>query len=169
MEENIYKKKRLESRFKTLELAKKRYNYNPETGEITNKKGHVMKRNDGNIHFVVDRKSYSIKRSHLAYYLLTDQVADLIIHINGDKDDNRFWNLKAVPWEYKLQNQACQGFIKLSNGKFGAQVSYTENGRRKMKWLGCFTTKEEAKRKYLEEKKKIHLEFSMDRFTFKHD
>ena len=126
-----------------------------------------MNRADGSLQFAVNNKRYNIKRSHFAYFMLTDKIADIIIHLNGDKTDNRFWNLKAVPWEYKLQNQTTQGFIRLPNGKFGAQVSYTENGKRINKWLGCFETKEEARQRYLEEKERIHLEFLKDKFTFK--
>lgn len=166
----MYKQKRLQERLKTLQLAKERFKYNPDTGEIISKYGNVIQMKNGDLRFFVDKRSYRVKKWHFAYYMLTDKVADLIIHLNGDKTDNRFWNLKAVPWERKLQNQSCQGFIRLANGKFGAQVSYTdEEGRRRNKWLGCFKTKDEAKRKYLEEKKRIHLEFSMDEFRFKED
>jgi hypothetical protein len=81
-------------------------------------------------------------------------------HINGDRSDNRFANLRLVEGFHNQQNRraaqsnSASGLLGVSLhwGKWRAQI--TSKGKRI--YLGCFKTPEEAYSVYLQAKRELH-------------
>ncbi len=68
-------------------------------------------------------------------------------HINGDKLDNRRANLRSVSRRENLHNQSAKGYsFDAARGKWSA-VAADPHGKRK--WLGRYSTEEEAHAAYL--------------------
>ena len=90
-----------------------------------------------------------------------------IDHINRDRDDNRFSNLREAT---NGQNRAnCRSASKhgvkgvsfhpwLTERPWEGRVQYRRNGKRITKSLGCFPTKEEAHQAYVAEMRLLHPE-----------
>ena len=77
--------------------------YNAETGVFTsnNRRGRVSKgakcgaaNNEGYVRIELAGKSYSAHR--LAFLYVTGSIPDVVDHINGDTQDNRFANLREA-------------------------------------------------------------------------
>ena len=98
---------------------------------------------------------------------------DLIDHINGDKADNRADNLRAVDHQTNVQNtrkpnrRSESGFLGVQAEKrpgrsqqarkFAAKIGVTlEGGKKKLLYLGTFSTPEAAHQAYLEAKRRLH-------------
>lgn len=84
----------------------------------------------------------------------------LIDHINGDKADNRIANLRDVFADGNSQNVRKPN-VRNKSGFMGViwyqnkwRASMSVNG--KSKWLGDYSTPEEAHQVYLEAKRKYH-------------
>ena len=113
---------------------------------------------------MVDGKSYATHR--LAWLYMTGQwPRDDIDHINGNKADNRFCNLRDVPKNFNMQNERmarannAHGFMgvqfRKDRGKYVACLRVDGNVRR----FGAFDTPEEAHVAYVEAKRKHHPGF----------
>lgn len=77
----------------------------------------------------------------------------LVDHINGDKLDNRIVNLRLVDKSGNAQNARHKGyFLDSRSGKYCAQIKL----HGKAKWLGAFSTAEDARAAYLTAKKTLH-------------
>jgi hypothetical protein len=88
-------------------------------------------------------KSYLAHR--LAWLYTTGEwPAQLVDHINGDKADNRFANLREASEHGNTWNRKREGVHRRRNGRFGSAIS--PNGRRI--YLGTFDTAEEARAAY---------------------
>ena len=107
----------------------------------------------------IEGKVYKAHR--LAWlYVYHEWPKGLIDHINGNKSDNRIDNLRTVEAEGNSQNirkpnrKNKSGFmgVILFQNKWRASMSV--NG--KNKWLGDYSTPEEAHQVYLEAKRKYH-------------
>lgn len=87
-------------------------------------------------------------RSRLAYYWMTGEWPELVDHINGDKADDRWCNLRladkstnAINSNIRVDNTAgAKGVYKTRTGKWAAQIQ--KNGVNRH--LGTFDTMEEA-------------------------
>jgi hypothetical protein len=98
----------------------------------------------------------------LAVLMSTGSVveSEVIDHINGDKSDNRLFNLRAVSHAVNQQNQRApsknnrSGFlgVKLLRGSYIAQICVDGSP----KYLGTFKTREEAGSAYLDAKRELH-------------
>jgi hypothetical protein len=148
--------------------------YDPETGKfvwnVSRPKvkigcaaGYVHGR--GYIHIEIMGKSYAAHR--LAWLYMTGKMpANQIDHINRNKSDNRFANLReATHGQNRANSKTCnrhglKGIRRLPWMKDGDrcwQAQITHN--KKVHYLGCFYTKEEAHSAYCDAAKRMHGDF----------
>lgn len=124
-------------------------------GKVSNRFG------DG--YLKVSYKSKNIGGHRLAWLLHTGKwPVNLIDHINGDRLDNRFSNLREATNKQNIENQTkpssnnTTGFLGVSfhksTGKFVSHISVDY----KKKHLGYYNTALEAYNAYLEAKRKYH-------------
>lgn len=109
----------------------------------------------------VNNRRYAAHR--LAFLWMTGEWPKQVVdHINGDKDDNRWTNLRDVSQGVNCQNirapnrKNTTGFLGVSmepSGRFSARVYLN----RKPIYLGTFDTAEEAHQEYVKAKR-IHHE-----------
>jgi hypothetical protein len=147
--------------------------YNPETGiflwalprrkaKVGNEAGYI-KKNKGYRYIEIDGKTYAAHR--LAWVFVNGkEPKNFIDHINGIKSDNRIKNLREAT---NGQNRANS----LTNNKYGLKgVSYKKwikknpwmaqiTFNKKVIYIGCFPTKEEAHKAYCEKAKNLHGDF----------
>jgi AP2 domain. len=161
----------------TLERLKELLHYNADTGAFTR----IKIGTPGNQRFVnqiagsrevkgyqqikVDGKK-TYKAHRLAWFYMTGKWPDgQIDHINGDKSDNRFSNLRQATPGQNQQNRLSprtntsgyKGIYKLPR-KRPWRAFIHHNG--KQIYLGCFYTREEAAHAYVNAAKTYHREFA---------
>lgn len=153
----------------TQQRLKELVNYDPNTGIFTvaknrkgsrNKVGDVLGSNsNGYIEMQLDAKRYYAHR--LAHLFMTGILPiDSVDHINRDKSDNRFVNLRIVSHIQNMQNDIkprshgslkCRGIYKYKN-QFRAKIVCNS----KQIHLGTFASMQEASNAYLIAKSKFH-------------
>jgi len=138
-------------------------NYDPETGLFRwkTKSGRQAvgsiagsKHNLGYISISINKKRYYAHR--LAFLCMTGKFPENVVdHINGIKDDNRWSNLLACTQSKNMENRKCHqvnsktkliGSSRHQSGKFIAQI--TRNGVHK--YIGIYDTAEQAHKAYME-------------------
>jgi hypothetical protein len=149
--------------------------YDPQTGvfkwalprpkiQVGNTAGY-LKKNKGYVYIEVDGKSYSAHR--LAWFYVTGEMPkNQIDHINRNKSDNRFQNLREATSGQNRANSktnnmhGLKGVRRLPWMKDGDRCWQTQiTHQKKVLYIGCFHTKEEAHQAYCEAAKKLHGEF----------
>lgn len=95
-------------------------------------------------------------------------------HINGDTCDNRWVNLRLATHAQNIANSRLVAtntyrmkgvyLLRPPNGgtlrkPYQSKISYTENGKRKSKYLGTFATAKEAHEAYMAEAHIMRGEF----------
>lgn len=153
----------------TVEELKDVLHYDPETGQFTWIKRTAKCVHVGDVAGNVNKFGYctigikaKIYKAHrLAWLYMTGEwPKGLIDHINGDKSDNRFANLRVVDESGNSQNirkpnirnkSGYMGVIKYYN-QWRANITINN----KTQWLGDFATPEEAHAAYLAAKRKHH-------------
>jgi hypothetical protein len=97
----------------------------------------------------------------LAWFFVTGEwPLGWLDHINGDRQDNRYSNLREATTSENQQNRKMQTYSK--SGMIGVRRSYGSrwramiiiDGRRI--YLGAFATKDEAHAAYIKKKSEIH-------------
>ena len=97
----------------------------------------------------------------LAFFYMTGEwPPEDVDHINGNRDDNRWLNLRLVSRSVNLQNRHGPGIknttgflgVSPSGGKYLAQIRADGCA----KYLGRYSTPEEAHAVYVEAKRKYH-------------
>ena len=154
----------------SLTKLKENLHYDPETGVFTRIKGNGRNVNIGDIAgsnrsgYVLIWVNNSPYQAHrLAWlYMMGVMPIEFIDHINGDRSDNRFGNLREATHQQNRQNitkpqsNNTTGFLgvtyKTENEKYVASIRVDK----KLKHLGYFTTPEEAHQAYLIAKRKFH-------------
>lgn len=147
--------------------------YEPTTGDfykvkcrrgdwIGKKAGTLNKK--GYISISVHNKRYLAHR--LAWLYMTGEWPKINIdHINGNKADNRFNNLRESNYSQDMHNQGkrkhnSSGYKGVSphraSGKWTAQIKVNW----KTIYLGCYNTPQEAYRAYCQAAKKHHGKFA---------
>ena len=150
----------------TAEQARSRLDYDPATGEFHwsasvrvcggKRAGKTDLR--GYRHIKLMGRSYLAHR--LAWlYVMGEWPVDQIDHINGDRADNRFCNLRLATHAQNMQNRAIgknntSGFmgVKFRRNKWRAEIRAFGN----IRWLGSFNSPEEAHAAYLDAKQSMH-------------
>lgn len=156
----------------TAERLREVLHYSPETGVFTwlitqsNRKlaGSIAggPAGRGYLRIAIDGQRYQSHRLAWLYMTGGHPVND-IDHLNGDKRDNRFSNLRDVNNVTNLHNQRkahphnkSSGMLGVSfhqgAGKYTAQIHHAG----KKIHLGCFTSAEEAREAYLCAKRDLH-------------
>lgn len=156
----------------TTENLREILTYNPETGQFVWRlsvsrfigKTAGYKQRSG---YIVININYTLFYAHrLAWlYMTSEWPPELIDHINGDKSDNRWSNLRLAN---KSQNAANTKLLSTNkSGKRG--VSWDKINEKwvaqirsdgKIRKIGRFLTIEEAAKAYEDEFKKLHGEFA---------
>ena len=79
------------------ELARK-IAYNPDTGEFRTKRGLVRRKSRGGyLRWCFSKKpEVNLLLHRVAFFLMENRWPDVVDHINGDKSDNRWLNLREV-------------------------------------------------------------------------
>lgn len=155
-----------------LDELKSMFHYEPSTGVFTNisrrancvysdtRAGHVNAQG----YRIIKIKQKAYKAHRLAFFYVTGQwPSGQIDHINGQKDDNIFSNLRDVDCFTNAQNWV-RGAQNSHSGLIGAH----RGGWKKRRWvsdiqhngqrtyLGIFNTAREAHEAYLKAKRELH-------------
>lgn len=152
----------------TLDRLKSLYDYNPQTGEFvaTTKRrqwgaGRVAGSRSKYTMISVDGKKYRAHR--LAWLYINGEWPDgQIDHMNGDKHDNRFANLRVATPAQNSQNilrprsDCASGFKGVSWRERNQKWHATIRVDGKSKHLGYFHTAEAAHAAYLSAKQQHH-------------
>ena len=151
--------------------ARELYRYDPESGDLIrlvtrgkgakgqaagsiDKKGYKVVRIDGRHHFFAHR---------VAWALMTGEQPDgEIDHINGDKADNRWANLRVVNRSENMQNTdfGDSRGVTWHNHTQKWQARIKING--KSKYLGVFKRREDALMACQQARSKYHPAYARD-------
>jgi hypothetical protein len=142
--------------------------YDPETGIFVWTHPLSNRVKQGAVATYIDKDGYcglrfnkKYYRAHrLAYWWLVGVWPKAIDHINGDKQDNRFVNLRAASYQQNNQNKTkprsdnTTGWLGVcfNAGRYVAYIGH-EN---KTYYLGRFISGEEAHQAYVLSKRKLH-------------
>lgn len=158
-----------------LKRAPEFISYEPETGHFRRLKAIGNRFKVGEIAGTVNQQGYvrimmfgmGFQAHRLAFYFMTGELPndDLEVdHINGDRSDNKWENLRLVTHAVNMQNSRTPKhntsghpgvrYVK-ANQKWAARISV--NGR--MLQLGEYAEKQDAIESYLEAKRKMHEGF----------
>lgn len=146
----------LEEKLKAFK--EKGWTYDKHTGDIFSHTGRIIDRinNHGYIacSLSYQRQTIAAQAHQLGYYLATDEVPNVIDHINHIKTDNRFENLRNGTQQKNQWNRQAVGYSwHKHRNKWYARIVINK----KPKHLGAYTTEEDAKQAYLEAKKIYHI------------
>ena len=121
------------------ERAKERFDYNPLTGNIIhiedtrrNKVGDIIGRLDSYGYLIVeaimdDGKRKQIRSHRLAFYIMEGHLPEQIDHVDGDRANNKWFNLRSCT---NAENSMNKGIRK------GNTSGYRGVGRHQGKWIG---------------------------------
>ena len=156
----------------SVEELKRNLHYNPDTGVFTRVASNHPKVKIGDIAGSIRNGYVVIKINVIAYnahrlawlYMTGAMPKEFIDHINGDRSDNRFCNLREATNAQNVQNEKTlrknntTGFAgvilnkRKKDKRYCAQIKIN----RKNVALGCFECPKEAHQAYLEAKRKFH-------------
>lgn len=136
------------------------FKYDPNTGIVTSKSGSIISGRTGikrnYIGLAINKKEYraGVKAHQYAWYVVHNEIPDVIDHINGDTLDNRIINLRSVTNQENAFNTKAKGYCYHKRvKKWSAKITINY----KQIYLGYFDTKEEASIAYSDAKKKYHI------------
>jgi hypothetical protein len=152
------------------EELRDRFDYDPDTGVLTRKNCHhpiyngravSSKNQDGYLVARIDGHSHPVHRLIFAY-MTGEWPAQVVDHINGDRTDNRWANLRDAPRAVNNQNRrtgiGASGLLGVTwskkCGRWQAQIRAPGGG--KIVWLGYFDTSDAASSAYILAKREMH-------------
>lgn len=153
----------------TLEMLKEALSYNPETGLFTRNNGKPAGSisDQGYIRIKLQDRSYQAHR--LAWLYMTGRKpVEQIDHIDGDRLNNKFSNLREASRLQNNHNSVSKSYVNNlprgvaiahPSGRFKAYIR--TDGRQKH--LGTFDTPEEASEFYQLAADMLHGEFAFHR------
>ena len=99
------------------------YHYNPDTGEI--RKGGIPRSLNKNKagYLRTNYLSKQVYQHRLAFFLMEGRWPSEIDHINGDKSDNRWSNLREVTRSQNSMNKDTSNVSKRLYGWYDVRVS----------------------------------------------
>lgn len=115
----------------------------------------------------INRKIH--KEHRLVWLYMTGEWPSQIDHINRDRGDNRFCNLRLATYSQNMANRGAHnkyGFKGVSpnprckTNPWRSSIETREGGKRKFTSLGVYKTKEEAHSAYLSALREIHPEYA---------
>lgn len=128
--------------------------YNPETGEFRlNGKLCKSVNNHGYGRVKIKGKYKALHR--LAFELMGEPVPECVDHINGNRTDNRWCNLRPATRQQNAHNRGreVKGYTYIkARGKYRVDIRVSL----KTKTIGYFDTEEEARAAYAKAKKDLH-------------
>ena len=112
-----------------------------------------------------DKRSKKRSTTTMHRFLFEDTLGKDIDHINGDKLDNRYSNLRLCEKHENLKNRGknknnTSGFKGVTWNKIAKKWMAQIMVEGKYKYLGVFADKEEAARAYNEAAVKLHNQFA---------
>ena len=112
------------------------FSYNKESGEVTLLKGTSRrtpagtvvgsKSSSGYLKVSLLGESYPIHR--VIWKLVTCEEPGIVDHINRDRSDNRWENLRSTNHKVNALNRECLGYVKLPNGRYRATLCGSDVG-----------------------------------------
>ena len=118
--------------------------YNPKTGVVC-RHGKPITTADSRGYKQINEGGKTVRQHRLAWYLTYGYWPKEIDNINGDKGDNRLFNLRECTRSTNMLNTPAQ-----SNNKLGIKSVYWNKGAKKYevnvrgKYLGLFSTVKQA-------------------------
>jgi len=108
----------------------------------------------GHLQVKLGGKKYAAHR--LAFLYVTGSVPEKVDHIDQDKKNNSFHNLRECTSSQNCANRFSKGVYPTKSGKWRSQICFDY----KIKHLGTFPTEKKAKLAYMEAHKKYFKEYS---------
>lgn len=158
----------------THEMLRERFTYCPESGQLIWKSGrqrgkvagHRGRNSTRHLCVGIGRSKYLVHR--LIWLLVTGAWPEQYVdHINGEKADNRWANLREASASVNQQNQwkpsrnSRSGFRGVSLDKSRGKWIATINKNNTQKYLGSFDSPEAAHAAYVAAKASIHPQSSI--------
>lgn len=158
----------------TTELTQQRvrelFEYDPLSGVLTRRQGAnagrpmTCRNHDGYLLVRINRKNYRVHRV-IWLYMTGQWPSEILDHINGDRADNRWTNLREATVVTNQQNQRHaradnqSGLLGVAIGGGSKRNPYTAFIRYagRQHYLGCFPTPEAAHAAYLSAKREHHV------------
>lgn len=137
-----------------LLAIEKGYTYNPETGKVYSKFNREITKHT-NMGYIIlqlklNNKAYGLLSHQFAWYVTHKEIVEEIDHINGQRDDNRIYNLRSVNHQSNSWNNTkAKGYSWCKRDKRFI-TSIKVNGKNIC--LGRYNTEAEAKEAYIKEK-----------------
>lgn len=139
-----------------LSVLQEYFSYNKETGDVylskktsqRTPKGYKVGSLSVGGYLKVTFKGQSYPLSRVIWKLVTgaDPKGE-IDHINRDRSDNRWDNLRDVTSQQNQLNREAKGYYQLPSGRYRATLQQKD--------IGYFDTPEEATVAYLEERERV--------------
>lgn len=132
------------------------YVYEPETGLV--KRNGKVRGGITELYYVrlsveINKKQYQVMAHRFIWWLVHNEIPNMIDHINHNTTDNRLENLRNLTNQKNCFNKKAKGYFWNKHAeKYQAQIMIDY----KNIYLGLFNTEQEAKQAYLEAKKIYH-------------
>ncbi len=155
-----------------LEFIRQNFRYNPDTGEVLRVCGYVNKQGYRRLELSLgsgeDRVSTSMPAHRVAWFLMTGEWPDSelqVDHINRDRADNRWDNLRLCTPSQNATNRKAWGEVKSKGVQMHRRGNYvrfkaTIGTWPDVKLLGLFRTEEEAAAAYVKAALEKYGEFA---------